>query len=110
MRTLAFLALAAVLAGCADQGAARRAFLASLIGRPEVGVIQALGMPARAYETGGVRFLAYEESRPAAVPGGRVYGVCRMTLMVANGRVQSWTLNGASCDAGRGEGWLAFGV
>ena len=110
MRTIALLSLAAALAGCADQGSARRAFLASLIGRQEAGVIQVLGMPGRVYETGGVKFLAYEEGRPAAVPGGRVYGGCQMTLMVANGRVQSWTLNGTLCDAGHGEGWLAFGT
>ena len=73
-------------------------------------MIQELGMPARVYETGGVRFLAYEQGRLVTVPGGRAYGGCRMTLMVANGRVQSWELNGALCDAGHGEGWLVFGA
>ena len=110
MRNITLLALVAALAGCADQGAARRAFLASLIGRQEASVIQALGAPARVYETSGVKFLAYEDGRPVTAPGGRVYGDCQMTLAVANGRVQSWTLNGVSCDAGHGEGWLAFGA
>ena len=109
MRNITLLALAAALAGCADQGAARRAFLASLIGRQEASVVQALGAPARVYEASGVKFLAYEDGRPLA-PGGRVYSDCEMTLTMANGRVQSWTLNGMSCDAGHGRGWLAFGA
>jgi hypothetical protein len=108
MRIIASLALAAALLGCADQEAARRAFLASLIGRPETGVVQALGRPARVYAVGSTRYLAYDEGRPA--PGGGAYGGCQMTLMVARGQVQSWTLNGPACDAGHGEGWLAFGT
>ena len=111
MRRLAVLALILALPACGpDRGAERRAFLASLVGRPEASAVQALGIPDRTYETGGVRFLAYDERRLAAVPGGTLVGDCEMTLVVAGGRVQSWTMRGNLCSAGTAGGWLAFGM
>ena len=110
MRNIAALALAATLLACADPGAARRAFLASLVGQREASVIQELGMPAQIYETDSAKFLAYDTGRLATVPGGSAYRGCRMTLTVANGRVWSLALNGTFCEVGSGEGWLAFGA
>lgn len=102
------LLLALALPACADQGAERRAVLASLIGQSEAGVVQRLGLPSRTYEAGGAKVLAYDEGR-IATPGGPLPG-CEMTLAVAGGRVQSWTLRGSYCTAGNGDGWLAFGA
>lgn len=117
MRKIVLLALA--LAACVNYGAQRRAFLTSLIGQPEAAAVQALGVPTRTYETGGVKFLAYDERRLDVIPGGPFfggYGVwgagfggfydfpteviergCETTLEVANGRVRSWTLRGSLC-------------
>jgi len=111
MRRLAVLALVLAVPACGpNRGAERRAFLASLVGRPEASAVQALGVPDRTYETGGVRFLAYDERRFEAIPGGTFLGGCEMTLAVAGGRVQSWTMRGTLCAAGTAGGWVAFGM
>jgi hypothetical protein len=109
MRRIAVLLLALALPACADRGAQRRAFLTALVGQSEAGAVQRLGIPDRTYETGGVKFLAYDEGRVAVASGGSLPG-CEMTLAVAGDRVQSWTLRGSFCTPGNGDGWLAFGA
>ncbi len=111
MRRLAVLALILALPACGpDLGTARRAFVASLVGRPEASAVQALGIPDRTYEAGGVEFLAYDERRLAAIPGGTFVGGCETTLAVTDGRVQSWTMRGNLCAVGSAGGWVAFGT
>ncbi|MBV9749209.1 MAG: hypothetical protein JO157_10370 [Acetobacteraceae bacterium] len=111
MRRLAVLALVLALSACGpDRGAEQRAFLASLVGRPESSAVQALGVPDRTYEASGVRFLAYDQQRVVAARGGPFVGGCELTLTVAGDRVQSWTMRGTVCSAGTGGDWLAFGM
>ena len=93
--------------------------LASLVGQPETEVVRQLGVPTRSYETGGRKFIAYDERRTELIPqapfiGGFGYfgygyggfgGLpaqliergCETTLEVAGGRVVSWTLRGSAC-------------
>ncbi len=44
--------------------------LAGYVGRTELEVVSALGVPTRSYETGGQKFLQYEERRTVAFPAG----------------------------------------
>lgn len=63
------LGLLLLLAGCATgPGFAER--LSAYVGRSELDLVSELGVPTRSYETGGRKFLAYEEQRTVAVPGG----------------------------------------
>ena len=62
------------LAGCGDGGAARMAFLTSLIGQNETDLVRLLGVPSRTYETAGRKFLAYDQRRLDIVPVGPLYG------------------------------------
>ncbi len=91
MRRLVVIAILLALPACGvDRGAARRAFVSSLVGRPEASAVQALGIPDRTYEAGGVKFLAYNDRRLVAVPGrATIIGGCETTLALADGRVQS---------------------
>ncbi len=107
MRKVVLIAVA--LAACAaDPGAQRRAFLASLVGQPEVAVVRALGVPSETYQVGGSRFLSYTEHGSRVIPGGPAggYGTaspqvvaigCDTTLEVAGGIVRSWSLRGTAC-------------
>ncbi len=119
MRT-AVLLLPLAAAACAT-GPDHRVVLASLVGQPEAEAVRQLGVPTRAYETGGRKFLAYDERRADLLPGtpflggyggfgfGAGYGYlggfppqiiergCETTLEVAGGRVVSWALRGAAC-------------
>ena len=124
-KTVPFLLGMLLLAGCGDGGAARRAYLDSLVGRPEQEVVRQRGVPSRTYETGGQKFLAYDDRRLDIVPdpffvggfggygrlGGPFFGYyggygypplvvergCETTFEVSGGRVQSWSLRGNSC-------------
>jgi hypothetical protein len=110
--------LALWLAGCVDTLARRQALLNEFVGRPEPEVVQQLGVPDRTYETGGVKYLAYDESRMQIVPGVPAFGagpwwaygaygggfppelinlVCETTFAVADGVVKSYTLRGNAC-------------
>lgn len=122
MRRLAVLLVVLLIAGCANQLAARQAQLQPLVGRPETELIQIMGVPNRSYETGGMKFLAYEESRvelvpgspfyyglgpfPGMYPGGLYAGgfppeavnlVCDTTFAIEGGIVRSFTLRGNAC-------------
>jgi len=44
--------------------------LATYVGRSELELVSALGVPTRSYETGGQKFLQYEESRTVPFTGG----------------------------------------
>ena len=108
------VAALALLAGCADTLARRQARLIPLIGRPVGDLIQQLGVPNRTYETGGVKYLAYEETQVQVLPGvpgagfwsgGWGSGIppeviqwqCQTTFAVAGGLVRSYALHGNGC-------------
>jgi hypothetical protein len=117
MRRPVLFALALLLSGCVDQLARRQALLDRFVGRPEPELVQQLGVPARTYETGGVKYLAYDESKLEIVPevpfgagpwwAYGAYGggfppqiinlVCETTFAVADGVVKSYTLRGDAC-------------
>jgi hypothetical protein len=122
MRRILVLLIAVLTTGCVNQLAARQAQLQPLVGRPETELIQVMGVPNRTYETGGVKFLAYEDRQVEVVPGspfyygpapfpgfygGGFYGggfpptavnlICDTTFAVAGGLVQSFTLRGNAC-------------
>ncbi len=69
MRRIVPLVMAGLLAGCTDQLAARQAYLSQFIGQPKFSVVQAMGVPTRNFETGGVTYLAYNEHRIDFIPG-----------------------------------------
>ena len=117
MRSLVLTATL-LLCACAP-GMDRRAYLNTLIGQPESVAVQQLGVPSRAYETSGHKYLAFLEQRQDYLAGGpflfgggfygRGFGygavfpsevinrVCETTLDIANGRVLSWSLRGNAC-------------
>ena len=115
MRRVVLLALAAVVAGCANQLAARQAYLSRFVGQPEGAVVQQLGVPTRSYETGGVKYLAYNEHKTQIIPASPFYGPyfpgwygagfppqvvelrCETTFEVAAGTVKAFTLRGNAC-------------
>ena len=107
-----------LLAGCVNQLAQRKALMNQFVGRPEPELVQRLGVPTRSYETAGVKYLAYDESRVDIVPSLPPYGpgpwwdyggygggfppqvvnlVCETTFAVAGGVVQSYSLRGNAC-------------
>ena len=112
------LLLCLAAAACAT-GPDRRLLLAALVGQPETEVVRQLGVPNRVYETGGRKFISYDERRTDLIPAspfvggfgyfGYGYGGyggfppqlvergCETTLEVAGGRVVSWSLRGNAC-------------
>jgi hypothetical protein len=108
------LVLAGLLAGCVNQYELRRQYMQQFVGRPESELILALGVPSRAYETGGVKFLAFNENRVEVLPGMAPYGPpwwgwgpgyspqvvtlsCETTVAVRDGIVLSFVLRGNAC-------------
>lgn len=123
MKYAPFIILA-LLGGCVDVGAERRAQANALVGQTEADLVRTLGVPARTIETDGRRFLAYEDRRldilpgfgggfggfgyggfnrfggfglGAGVPGEIVESGCATTYELSGGRVQAWTLRGNDC-------------
>jgi hypothetical protein len=116
-----FVALIAVplLAGCATGALQEReAVLGQLIGQSEAELVRQMGVPTRAFEADGHRFLAYLERRVDVIPGtgpwapfwGRRWGyygpdfppqvverACETTFEIAGGKVQSFQLRGNAC-------------
>lgn len=112
------LALCLGIAACA-YGPDRRQVLASLVGQPDTEVVRRFGVPARSYETGGRKFIAYDERRTDLIPGGPFFGGagyfgygyggfgsfppqliergCETTFELSGGRVVSWALRGNAC-------------
>ena len=104
-----------LLAGCAI-GPGLESRLAASIGQSELQLVEGFGVPNRTYETGGLRFLQYEERRQVmhqldpywGYPYGRFapYSVagpvlltrsCDITFILKEGRVQSFTTRGDDC-------------
>lgn len=121
MNKLCALFIAVGVAGCAAP-IDRRPYLNSLVGEQETEIVRRMGVPSRTYESGGHRFLAYQErqtsvysSGPSFSFGGFGYGggfgglgygfsssqvverVCETTLEVAGGQVVSWAQRGNAC-------------
>ena len=121
MRPL-FAALIAVplLAGCATPPPVdRQAEANKLVGQPEAEVVRQMGVPTRAFDADGYRFLAYLEHRVDVTPGrgpwapfwgwwgGGSYGPdvapavmnydCETTFEISGGKVQTFTLRGNAC-------------
>ncbi|MBP0443417.1 hypothetical protein J8J14_01380 [Roseomonas sp. SSH11] len=118
-RALPLLPLLA-LAACAI-GPSLDERLATYIGRSELELVSSLGVPTRSYETGGQKFLQYEENRTVAVPGGFIGGPwgpwgpysrgfyggfsttayapvqCDVTFALREGRVASYVYRGQGC-------------
>ena len=104
------------LAACAT-GPDRRQVLASLVGQPETEAVRQFGVPTRTYETGGRKFIAYDERTTDLLPSGPFLGGfgyfgyggfggfppqliergCETTLEVAGGKVVSWALRCNAC-------------
>ncbi|MGC1408616.1 MAG: hypothetical protein WA864_06705 [Acetobacteraceae bacterium] len=115
MHRAILLVLTGLMAGCADQLAARQAYLSRFVGQPEDMLVQQMGVPARTYETTGVKYLAYNERQVDIVPAFPSYGPfftgwygggfppqvidlqCETTFEVSAGTVRSFTLRGNAC-------------
>jgi hypothetical protein len=109
------LLLTGLLAGCVNQLAVREARLRQFIGQPETELLQQMGVPSRSYETGGVKYLAYDEQSIDVVPGFPTYNPfftgwygggfppqvvelrCETTFEIADGTVRSFNLRGNAC-------------
>lgn len=61
-------AAAALVAGCATTGQYDRS-LNALIGLREAELVQRLGRPSRVYESGGLRYVVYEQRDTAYIAG-----------------------------------------
>jgi hypothetical protein len=97
----------ALLLGCATrEGFERR--MGAYVGRSEVDLVAALGVPARTYQVDNRRFLQYERRRVLAesYPGWGwrwAGGVsvqtldCSTTFEIADGRVEGFTSRGNDC-------------
>ena len=115
-RIASLVLLAGLLAGCVNQLAVRQNYLSQFVGRPETDLILALGVPNRTYETGGVKYLAYEERRVEVIPATPMYWgppywgwgpaafppqvlslACETTVTVKDSVVLSFSLRGNAC-------------
>ena len=110
------------MACCGYGVAARRAYLASLVGQNETELVRQFGVPTRTYEAGGRKFLAYDQRRLDIIPSGPFFGGyggfghfgpgfglygafppavvergCETTFEVDGGRVARWSLRGNTC-------------
>jgi hypothetical protein len=115
MLRVILLMLTGILAACTNQLAARQAYLSQFVGQPEAAVVQQMGVPSRSIETGGVKYLAYDEHRIDLVPSAPAftpvftgwYGGgfppqvvewrCETTFEVTAGTVRAFTLRGNAC-------------
>ncbi len=69
------LASLAMLTACAYPSPQHVQKLNAFIGKSEADLVRGYGVPTRTYETGGVKFLAYNMSRIDTIPGdGFGYG------------------------------------
>ncbi|MBY0331952.1 MAG: hypothetical protein K2X49_14920 [Acetobacteraceae bacterium] len=105
------LSAALLLAACAvPSTAAFDARMQALVGEPEVAVIQALGVPTRSTEAGGLRFIEYERRRvvgtsaPVTWRWGSPFAGefvetrdCRLTFTLREGRVERFDRRGNDC-------------
>ena len=63
------LASTALLAACAYPSPQHVQALDALIGKSETDLVRARGVPTKTYETGGLKFLAYDMHRIDSLPG-----------------------------------------
>jgi hypothetical protein len=100
------------LPGCVvPTQAAFDARMSAFLGRPEVEVIVALGVPTRSTEAGGLRFIEYERRRVVGRPAGNWYWgspyfgdyvetrECRLTFTLRDGHVVHFDSRGNDCIA-----------
>jgi hypothetical protein len=104
-----------LLAGCAGGLAQRQAELAHWVGQPEAQLVAAMGPPQRDFESGGTRFLTYQQVYVQRQPSGPYYfgpgpaapsgfwgsttrQVCDTTFAVAGGVVQGASVQGNGCE------------
>jgi len=73
MSRLGLVLLIGLLGGCTDMLAARQAQLNTFVGRSELDVVQAMGVPSRTFETNGVKFLSYQQQQTQVIPGSPWY-------------------------------------
>ncbi len=115
MRGVLVLIAAWLLTSCTAGLATRRAELGQWVGRPETELLGAMGAPNRSYDSGGTKFLTYEERRVEVVPGAPYFFgsgpfgdgspfpptattlVCDTTFTVAGGIVRAFSLRGNAC-------------
>ena len=115
MRRFGLCLLIALLGACTNLLAARQAQLNLLVGKTELDVVQAMGVPTRTFDTGGVRFLAYEQSQTQVIPASPWYWygpmpgfyggfppqvvtwACDTTFSLVDGHVTGYTLRGNGC-------------
>ncbi len=115
MRCVWVLLSAGLLVGCVGGLATRQAELSQWVGRPETELAGAMGAPNRSYDSGGMKFLTYEERRVEIVPGTPYYFgpgpfgygsgfpptattlVCDTTFTVSGGVVRAFSLRGNAC-------------
>jgi hypothetical protein len=107
------LAAPVLLAACAvPSTAAFDTRMQALIGQPEVAVIEALGVPTRSTEAGGLRFVEYERRRVVGSPAPATWRWCspfaghfvetrdcRLTFTLREGRVERCDRRGNDCVA-----------
>jgi len=101
------------LAACAvPTTAAFDARMQALVGKQEVDVITALGVPTRSTEAGGLRFIEYERRRVVGTPSPGAWRWssplagefietrdCRVTFTLRDGRVERFDRRGNDCFA-----------
>ncbi len=122
MRRCGVLLLAAALGGCTGGLAARKAELSQWVGHSETELVSAMGAPNRTYESGGMKFLTYEDRRTEISGGTPYFGefgpywygdgfgmygggfppmastwVCDTTFTVADNVVRAFSLRGNAC-------------
>ncbi|MCB4822166.1 hypothetical protein [Roseicella aerolata] len=104
-----------LLAACAQEPPLETR-LQPFVGQSEAALVGALGVPSATYETGGTRFLQYEERSTTVYPGdpfwpgpyrrfgGPIYSpplvvarACSITFGVREGRVSGFTFRGNGC-------------
>ncbi|WP_222594636.1 hypothetical protein, partial [Acetobacter oeni] len=83
-----------VVAGCTGPTKQQRRELNSLVGKTEVDVIRAYGVPTRTYQTNGHVFLAYVDNETNYSPGSMGMG---------------WGWGGWGGGPGWGGGWGGYG-
>lgn len=76
MRLLRFLPVIGVfaLSACATPTLQQRKLLDSMIGKSDVDVVRAFGVPSRSFEAGGRVFLAYIDNQTDYTPGSGGWG------------------------------------
>ncbi len=113
MRRIVLLLIVVFVTGCANTMQARIDYLNRFVGRPESELVMSMGVPTRSFETGGTRFLAYDEQRTDVIAPTPFYGAgfwgyggfppqivtwaCETTVAVQEGVVRSFSVRGNGC-------------